>query len=397
MPRLNIGVMFGGRSVEHEVSIVTGLQVVENIDKSKYDVTPIYVSKNGDWYTGDEILDIKNYKDINSLLLKARKVFLLPVPSMGKLYFYPFKTGLFKKEAEFIKLDVIFPAFHGMHGEDGTMQGLFEVANIPYVGSAVTGSAVGMDKIIMKDIFKANGIPVVNYTWFFRKDYESDGKSVIDRIEGALKYPVFVKPANLGSSIGISKASDRASLQRAIEVACKYDRKVIVEEGVQNPIEINCSCLGMDDDVMASVCEQPVSWEDFLSYDDKYMRGNSSKGMKSASRKIPAPIPDDKTEEIRNLTMKVFRVLDCSGVARVDFLMEKDSMKVYVNEINTIPGSLAFYLWEPCGISFRELLDKLIELALKSHKDKNENIYTYDTELLFKISSGGTKGGKMLK
>lgn len=397
MPKLNIGVMFGGRSVEHEVSIITGIQVAENIDRSKYDVTPIYVAKDGNWYTGDDILNIKNYKDINSLLSRSKKVFMPPIPSIANLYFYPLKTGLFKKSPEFIKLDAIFPAFHGMHGEDGTMQGLFEIANIPYVGSVVTGSAVGMDKIIMKDVFKANDIPVVNYTWFFRKDYENDSKTVIEKIEGKLKYPLFIKPANLGSSIGISKASDREGLVNAIEVACKYDRKIIVEEGVKDPVEINCSCLGMDDDVVASVCEQPVSWREFLSYDDKYMRGSSTKGMKSAARKIPAPIPDEKTEEIRNLTTRVFRALDCSGVSRVDFLMEKESMKVYVNEINTIPGSIAFYLWEPCGISFKELVDKLIEIALKSYAEKNKNIYTYDTELLLKISSGGTKGGKMVK
>lgn len=394
MPKLNVGVLFGGRTVEHEVSVVTGLQVIENIDKSKYDVTPIYVSRDGDWYTGEELLDIKNYKDINSLIPKARKVVLPPVPSVNQLFFFPFKSGLFKKDAESIKLDAVFPALHGMHGEDGTMQGLFELANIPYAGSGVTGSAVGMDKIIMKDIFKANDIPTVRYSWFFRKDYEKNRDTVVDRMEKELKYPMFVKPANLGSSIGISRTVDRNSLIQAIEVAIRYDRKVIVEEGVENAIEINCSCLGMDDDVIPSVCEQPVSWQEFLSYEDKYMRGNSSKGMKSATRKIPAPIPDEKSREIKDLAVKVFKVLDCSGVSRIDFLMEKDTMKVYVNEINTLPGSIAFYLWEPCGVSFKELIDRLIKLAVSRHQQANENIYTYDTELLIKAGSGGLKGGK---
>lgn len=394
MPKLNIGVMFGGRTVEHEVSVITGLQAIENMDKEKYNVIPIYVSRDGNWYTGDELLNIKNYKDLDSLLGSAKKVFLPSVPSMGGLYFYPFKTGLFKKEPEFIKLDVIFPAFHGMHGEDGTMQGLFEIAGIPYAGSSVIGSAVGMDKIIMKDIFKANDIPIVEYTWFLRNDYQKDSRSVLDNIERKLKYPMFVKPANLGSSIGISRAVDRKTLVDAIEIAIRYDRKVIVEQGVSEPIEINCSCLGLDDDISVSLCEQPYSWQEFLSYDDKYMRGSSSKGMKSATRKIPAPIPDEKTEEIKRLTAKVFKVLDCSGVSRVDFLIDRDSMNVYVNEINTIPGSFAFYLWEPCGISFKQLIDRLIDIAIKRHKERNENMYTYDTELLHKASMGGAKGGK---
>lgn len=392
MAKLNVGVLFGGRSVEHEVSVITGLQVVENIDRSKYDVTPIYVSKNGDWYTGSELFDIKNFKDMNSLMPKLKKVFLPSIPSMNSLYLYPFKTGLFKSQAESIKIDVFFPALHGMHGEDGTMQGLFELANVPYVGSSVLGSAVGMDKIIMKDIFKANGIPVVNYTWFLRKDYKKDRNAVISKVESEVKYPVFVKPANLGSSIGIKKAGDREELIEAIDVAIVYDRKIIVEEGVNNPVEINCSCLGADDDVTASVCEMPVTWQEFLSFDDKYMRSGSSKGMKGSARKVPAPIPDEKTEEIKALTEKVFRVLDCSGVARIDFLMEKDSMKVYVNEINTLPGSFSFYLWEPMGISFKELTGKLIDYAIKSYDDKNKNVYTFDTELLTKFSSGGAKG-----
>lgn len=397
MSKLNVGVMFGGRSVEHEVSVVTGLQVIENIDRSKYDVTPVYVSKEGDWYTGDELLDIKNFKDIKSLIPKLKKVFMPPVPSLNSLFLYPFKTGLFKSQAETIKVDVIFPAFHGMHGEDGTVQGLFELSNIPYVGSAVTGSAVGMDKIIMKDIFKANDIPIVNYTWFLRKDYEKDSSAVMSDIEAKLKYPMFVKPANLGSSIGISKAKNRDELVNSIEIAIRYDRKIIVEEGVGNPVEINCSCLGSDDEVTPSVCEMPVNWEEFLSFDDKYMRSSSSKGMKSAARKVPAPLPDEKTEEVQRLAVKVFKVLDCSGISRIDFLMEKDSMKVYVNEINTMPGSIAFYLWEPAGVSFRELIDRLIKLAIDKNAQRNKNIYTYDSELLEKVNLGGTKGSKINK
>lgn len=395
MSKINIGVMFGGRSVEHEVSIITGLQVIENIDKSKYEIIPIYISKEGDWYTGKELLEIKNFKDIKELLSKVRKVFLPPIPGLARLFFYPFKSGFFKKEVESLKVDVIFPALHGMHGEDGTIQGLFSLANIPFVGCGVMASSVGMDKIIMKDIFKANGIPIVNYTWFLRKEYEGKKENVISSIEQKLKYPMFVKPANLGSSIGISKANNQEQLISGIEIAIRYDRKVIIEEGVENLIEINCSVLGFDDELTASVCEQPVSWETFLTFDDKYMRSGSVKGMKSATRKMPAPIPEEKSEEIRKLSMKVFKVLDCAGVSRIDFMMNKDSMEVFVNEINTIPGALAYYLWEPEGINFRELIDRLIQIALRNHENENNNIYTFDTELLKKASSGGIKGGKI--
>ncbi|KPU44588.1 D-alanine--D-alanine ligase [Oxobacter pfennigii] len=397
MPKLNVGVLFGGRSVEHEVSVVTGLQVVENIDKTKYDVTPIYISKDGDWYTGEELLNIKSFKNIEDLLTKLRKVFLPPVPSLNSLFYYPFKTGFFKREAETLKVDVIFPALHGMHGEDGTVQGLLELSNIPYVGSGVTGSAVGMDKIIMKDILKANDIPIVNYTWFFRKDYERDKDSVVKNIESKVKYPMFVKPANLGSSIGISKAKNVGELIYAIEIAIKYDRKIIVEEGVINPAEINCSITGREDEVFASTLEMPVTWQEFLSFDDKYMSGNSQKGMKSATRKIPAPIPDEKSDEIKELAKKTFMVLDCSGISRIDFLMEKDTMKIYVNEINTMPGSVAFYLWEPEGVDFKSLIDRMINTALDAHREHNRNIYTFDTKLLLKASSGSIKGGKNRK
>lgn len=396
MSKINVAVMFGGRSVEHEISIITGLQVVENIDKSKYNAIPVYVDKKGDWYTGDELLDVKNYKDMPGLISKSQKVFMPPVPSMSKLYIYPMKTSLFKKEPESIDVDIVFPAFHGMHGEDGTIQGFFHLANIPYVGSGVTGSAVGMDKIIMKDVFKANDIPIVNYTWFLRSEYEENSEAIVDKVEEKLKYPMFVKPANLGSSIGISKAKNRESLIDAIDVAINYDRKIIVEEGVDNLIEINCSTIG-NEQILTSVCEQPVSWEDFLSYDDKYLRQGNSKGMQSTVRRIPAPIPDEQTNEIQELSKKVFKVLDCAGISRIDFMIDKSTGKVFVNEINTMPGSVAFYLWEPVGIKFTELIDKLIQYGIEAYKERNKNIYTFDSQVLIKASSGKAGGAKGVK
>lgn len=393
MVKKNVLIMFGGRSVEHEVSVITGLQVAENIDKEKYNVVPLFITKQGEWYTGDELLDIKNYKNLDVLLSNAKKVYLEPIPNNPYLKFYPEK-GLFKKTPEPIKIDVVFPALHGSHGEDGTMQGLLELCNIPYVGSGVLGSAVGMDKIIMKDIFKANDIPIVNYTWFLRRDYVNDSERVLNYLEDKLKYPLFVKPANLGSSIGISKAKNRDELINAIEIAINYDRKIIVEEAVENPMEINCSVIGFDNEYNASVLEEPVSWQEFLSFEDKYLRGNKNSGMKSAARRIPAPISEDKTKEIQGLAIKVFKILDCSGISRIDFLVEKDTMKVYVNEINTMPGSISFYLWEPTGLKFKDLINKLIEYAILRNQEYNKNIYVFDTPLLKKASSG-VKGGKI--
>ncbi|KRQ87940.1 D-alanine--D-alanine ligase [Caloramator mitchellensis] len=392
MSKKNVLVMFGGKSVEHEVSVITGLQVVENIDKNKYNVIPLFITKNGEWYSGEVLLDIKNYKNMDDLLSRAKKVYIEPVPNKPYIQFYPEK-GLFKKAPEPIKIDVVFPALHGSHGEDGTMQGMFELCNIPYVGSGVLGSAVGMDKIIMKDIFKANGIPIVNYKWFLRSNYINNSSEVIEDIERNLSYPMFVKPANLGSSIGITRAKNREELINSIEIAINYDRRIIVEEAVENPMEINCSVIGFDEDYRASVLEQPISWQEFLSFEDKYLSGSKNSGMKSAARRIPAPLPDDKTKEIRDLAVKVFKVLDCSGISRIDFLVEPESMKVYVNEINTMPGSISFYLWEPTGVSFKELIDKLIYFAFERNKEHNKNMYTFDTPLLKKASSG-VKGSK---
>lgn len=390
---LNVAVMFGGRSVEHEVSVITGLQVIENLDKSKYNVIPIYVAKDGWWYTGEELTRIENYRDIPKLLSRCRKVILPPIFELKRLYLYPFKKRLFKEDAEYIRVDLVIPAFHGTFGEDGSIQGLLELSGIPYVGSGVLGSALGMDKIAMKDIFRANGIPVVKYVWFLRGEYEENEEKVLSYVEESLRYPVFVKPANLGSSIGISKAGNRDELIYAIEIATKYDRRIIVEEAVKDLMEVNCSVIGFDDEVHTSLCEMPVSWQEFLSYTDKYMKGDSGSGLKGAARKIPAPIPEDLERSIRELSVKIFKMLDCAGVVRVDFLVDKSNMSVYANEVNTLPGSFAFYLWEPMGIPFRELLDRLISLAIRRHKEYKRNLYVFDTDLLVKASLRGLKKG----
>ncbi|MGE3269338.1 MAG: D-alanine--D-alanine ligase family protein, partial [Chloroflexota bacterium] len=290
-------------------------------------------------------------------------------------------------------VDVVFPVIHGTYGEDGTLQGLLELAAVPYVGAGVVGSAVGMDKIIMKAAFQAQQLPVVNYLWFTRKRWQSEADKVADEIERTLRYPLFVKPANLGSSIGISKATDRAALFDAIEVAANYDRRLLVEEAFEGGIEVNCAVLG-NDDPQASVCEQPIAWTEILSYEDKYLRGGKGKGggggegMASLTRRIPAPIPDDLTAEVQRLAVAAFRAVDCAGLARIDFLVDPTSGRVAVNEINTMPGSLAFYLWEASGVSFPALVDRLLELALERHRERQQTTFSFDSALLQKFSRG---------
>ena len=388
-----IGVVFGGRSVEHEVSVITGLQVVENLDRAKYDVVPIFIDKEGRWLTGDELFDFQNFK--NNKLTGLKEVVVTSKTNDKKLYSHPNTMGFMKKKLE-IELDVIFNGLHGTYGEDGTIQGVFETLNIPYTSAGVLASSVGMDKILMKDVYKSYNLPIVDYTWFFRKKWYDDKETVLNDIESKLKYPLFVKPSNLGSSVGISKATDRASLEESIEVAVVYDRKVIVEEGVVNPREINCAVLGYDDEVDASLCEEPIGWTDLLTYEDKYISSNA-KGTKGGGRNIPADISDEKTKEIQETAKASFMAIDCKGTARIDFLMDSED-NIYVNEINTQPGSIGYYLWEPMGIMFKDLLDRMIDIAVKVNLDKNQTVYSYEVDLFEKVSfGGGTKGAKASK
>ena len=386
-----IGVIFGGRSVEHEVSVITGMQVVENLDKSKYEAVPIFIDKDGKWLIGDELKDFNNFK--NNKLSGLKEVIMTSKYNDRKLYSHPSTTGGFMRKKQEVELDAIFVALHGTYGEDGTIQGVFETLNIPYTSGGVLASSIGMDKILMKDVYKSYGLPIVDYTWFFRTKWFEDKKSVLDMIEGKLKYPLFIKPSNLGSSVGITKATDRASLEESIEVAVVYDRKIIVEEGVVNPREINCAVLGYDDNVEASLCEEPVGWTDLLTYEDKYVNSNA-KGVKGGGRNIPADIGDAKTKEIQQIAKESFMAIDCKGTARIDFLMDTED-NVYVNEINTQPGSIGYYLWEPMGINFSNLIDKMIDIAIKVNEDKNATVYSYDVDLFDKVQfGGGSKGSK---
>lgn len=395
-----VAVIFGGKTCEHDVSIVTGLQLIENIDKTKYEVIPIYIHSNGDWYIGDELLDVNLYKDFSQRRSMLKKGII--VPCKPQLLIEGF--GLFGKN-EYVKIDVAIPAMHGMNGEDGTLQGLLELSGIPYTSSGVLGASVGMDKILMKKVFESEGIPVLPYTYFIRSEWEKDREKVLNDIESKLSYPMFVKPSNLGSSIGISKAKDRESLITAIEVAVNYDARIIVERGVENLTEVNCSALGRADDVNVSVCEQPVNWAEFLTFEDKYLHGSKSsktptkggtKGMSSMTRKVPADITDEQTNEIQNYTLKAFKALNSKGVVRIDFIIDNDDGKVYINEINTIPGSFAFYLWNyENKLSYTELIDKLIEIAEEDFEEKQKNNYTYNSDIIAKQGTSGCKGGKL--
>ena len=401
---INLGVIFGGVTCEHDVSVVTGLQLIENVDKSKYNVIPIYIHSDGRWFTGDPLFDAKIYKDFTfyeklcdeALIPPTRKGLVIP------------KRGIFSKE-RFIPLDVVIPAMHGMNGEDGTLQGLLELANIPYTSSGVLGASVGMDKIIMKKVFEAHGLPVLPYTYFIREEWENNSEAVISKIESTLQYPMFVKPSNLGSSIGISKAKDKQGLIDAIEVAISYDSRIIVEKAVEELREINCSGLGYQDDVEASCCEEPVSWKEFLTFEDKYLRGGKGKlggkmgaktapqkiatsklggkhgGMDSMDRRLPADIPEDQTAKIKDYTKRAFKALNSKGVVRIDYIIDKTTNEIYLNEINTIPGSFAFYLWEHEGLKYPQLIDRLVEIAELANADKNKNNYTFNSNIIGNI------------
>ena len=384
---LTVGVIFGGRSVEHDVSIVTGTQFIENMDRTKYEVIPIYIAKNGIWYTGDALLDVNIYKNFNAQDKRLVKAYISPVPGEGLVQ--ETVSGFFAKRKQ-ISLHAAVLAMHGMHGEDGALQGLLELADIPYTSPGLVGSSVGMDKIVMKDFFAGMGLPVLESIHFLRSD---DRTQIIEKIEKALSYPVYVKPANLGSSIGISKATDRASLENSIVVAAAYDKRILVEKCVTDITEINCSCRGHGKDVQVSVCEQPISWHDFLSFDDKYLRGKSSAGMKSLDRIIPAPVGEDVTNQIQDMTAHVFKELDCKGVVRIDYIYDNSEHRLYINEINTIPGSFSFYLWEPTGLSYKALIDSLIQNAIDARAEKNASVFAYDSNILSKAGKRGTKGG----
>ena len=395
--KTNIGVFFGGRSTEHEISVISANQAMAAIDREKYDVTPIYISKEGKWYTGDKLTDVRNFRDLNALIKECREVYMRPI--YGDTNLYPVKVAkkLFGDGAAPVAhLDVAIPVLHGSNGEDGVFEGVLESTGIPYAGCNVLASANGMDKITMKMILRECGIPVVDYVWFTDKEWAASREKVISRVEEKLSYPVIVKPANLGSSVGIGKAADREQLVKCIDEAEKFSTRIIVEHMVEQLKEINCSVLGDADEHQSSVCEEPIKSGDFLSYEDKYMGGTKTNaGMQASAKRIPAELAPEMTERIREIAGETFRVLSCHGVSRIDVMIDEKDDSVYVNEINTIPGSLSFYLWEASGISFTQLMDRLVALALKRKRESDRKVFTYDQNIF--ALGGGVKGAKGAK
>ncbi len=397
-----IGVIFGSRSCEREVSIISAVQMMRHANPEKYDVIPVYIDEKGQWYTGNALKDIRSYEpfqpDSNGII----KVFPDLTSGSGALLTVKKGSGLIAKDRIEIvaRIDVYVIVMHGMNGEDGTLQGLFELANIPYTSTGVSGSAIGMDKIMMKQFFRGANLPTLPGEWFTRKEFEQDSKSVIAKVGKNLGYPVFVKPANLGSSIGVSCATDEEELQDSLELAFEYDRRVLVEKGLIKPIELNCSVVGYDGDLEASPIEMPIQHDEFLDFRDKYLAGGGSKGMASLNRLLPAPIEEELKNEIQELSKTIFRLMDCKGVVRIDYMFDRESEKIYITEINTIPGSLAFYLWENAGMKYEKLIDRMIECAELSHADKNRSNYAYTSDILKNVSFGtkgskGTKGTKL--
>ena len=392
--KIKVAMLFGGKSVEHEVSVISGIQAILNMDTDKYEVIPVYLTKKNEMYVGDEIGKIESYKDIDGLLSRSQRVIMVNNGEKVQLISYP--PRVFKKGIA-LDIDVAFPVVHGTNVEDGGLQGYLKTIGIPFVGCDVTSSAVGMDKYIMKLILKEAGVPVLDARVFTLADYAQTDE-MMDSIEKQFGYPVIIKPVNLGSSVGISVAKNRLELSSAIDDAFRYAARVLAEHAVTNLREINCSVLGDENDARASECEEPLHTKDILSYEDKYVnnaKGGGSKGMASVSRKIPADISPEKREEIREMAVRSFKALGCNGVSRIDFLVDEDNGALYFNEINTIPGSLAFYLWEPVGVSYKELLDRMIQLSLKRERVRDNLTFVFDTNILNSASFGGSKGGKL--
>jgi len=395
MKKLRVGVLFGGRSGEHEVSLLSAASVLNAIDKDKYEVVPIGITKDGRWLTagdaenllqGKLLLEARHLRagdpettEPAAVLARGEAVLVPPEPVHRRSGLVPFQTdaALTRRASDrAINVDVIFPVLHGTFGEDGTIQGLLELADIAYVGAGVLGSAAGMDKDVMKSLFLAAGIPIVKHVTILRSAWEKEPKKVQKLVESKLKYPVFVKPANLGSSVGISKAHNHKEVAPAIEEAARFDRKIVIEQGVggkkNKAREIECSVLG-NDEPMASIPGEIVPVKEFYDYNAKYLDEGSE-------LIIPAKLTKAETRKVQELAIRSFRAVDCSGLARVDFLMDPTSRKIYLNEINTMPGftAISMYpkLWAASAIDYPDLIDRLIRLGIERHEDKKKNQYS---------------------
>lgn len=396
--KIKVGVFFGGKSVEHEVSIITAIQTIENMDKDKYDIVPIYITKDNKMYCGDLIGNISNYKDIDNLLKNSIQIIL--AQKDNKVVLLRCDKKIYQNDV-YDYIDIAFPIVHGTNVEDGTLQGFLKMFNLPYVGCDVISSSVGMDKYVCKCVLKDNDIPILECKCISAKDYNEDSDNTIKEIETKFSYPVIVKPINLGSSVGIKIAKNQEELKDAIENAFAYSRKVLVERAIKNLKEINCSVVGDYEFAKASECEEPVKTDEILSYKDKYISGGKKTGamksMNASVLRLPANIDKNVKERIQELALKTFDVLGCSGVIRIDFMIDNDTNEIFVNEVNTIPGSLSFHLWKATDLNYTKLLDELIDLALKRNREEKNITYSFDSNILSGVSMKSLKGGTKLK
>lgn len=395
--KIKIGVIYGGETVEHEVSVISALQAMNNLNEDKYDIVPIYISKDRIWYTGHMLRDIEFYKEFEDEKKYATKVMLY---KKDKTFLLQRTTGLFRKDIT--DLDVILPVVHGNNVEDGSLAGLLDSIGIPYVGSHVLGGALGQDKVVMKQVMESVNLPIVPYTWFYDSEYLDNKENILKEIK-KIGYPVIIKPATLGSSIGIEVAKNEKDIESKIEDAMEYDTKIVVEKVIENLTEVNASVLGNYEYQKVSPLEEVMGEDEILSFADKYLgnaksKGTASKGMASTSRIVPARIPEKLTKEIQDTAKQVFKVLNLSGVCRVDFLIDNKENRFYVNEPNTCPGSLSFYLWKEAGMKYSELLDEMVSIAIKEYKHKNQKTMSFKSSIFDGFNgSKGLKGMKGLK
>ena len=401
--RIKVGVIFGGETVEHEVSIISAIQAMNKMDEEKYEIVPIYITKDREWYTGDMLKDIDVYQDLNLIKKYSKNVVLYFKNGSYVLQ----SKGLFKNVVK--EIDIAFPIVHGTNVEDGVLQGYLQTIGIPYVGPNVYGAVAGQDKAIMKDIWKSLDIPMTKYVWFYDVDFRQTPEDVIKKVE-TLKYPVIVKPATTGSSVGISVCENREKLKEAIDEAIQYDNKIVVEEVVENLKEVNIAVMGNYEHQKVSVIEEVLSSNKFLTYTDKYIGGGkgklkggakapvkSSKGMASASRKLPADLSEKTRKEVEDIAVRAFKGLGSAGNSRIDFLIDEKTNKVYINEINSIPGSLAFYLWDAKDINFTQVLDDMINIGIKEYKKRLSKTHSFESNILAGFAANGVKGAKGVK
>ena len=396
--KIKLGVFFGGKTVEHEISIITANQAITSLNKEKYEIIPIYISKSGKMYTGEKLFDLKEYRDLDKLIKSCDEI--VCVNNGNKANILRVNNKIFSNNI-INSIEIAFPIMHGTNGEDGSIQGYLEILGIPYIGPDVLASSIGMDKIMMRRILKEQNIPSLDYVAFYSLEYIKNEDKYIKEIEEKLTYPVIVKAGNLGSSVGIKKAKNTEDLKDAIEFAMEFSDRIMVENAITKLKEVNCSVMGDMIEATASICEEPIGSDEILSYTDKYVGnsktkgGSKSQGMATLQRKVPAEITKEQAQKIQEIAVKTFKLLGCNGVSRIDFMIDLNDNNIYVNEINTIPGALSYYLWEATGKIFEKELDELVELAFKRNRERQNRTYSYDQNIL--ALGNGTKGAKGAK